>query len=185
MEFYKRARSPSARSQNDAIEYATLSLAGLKAKYNIVYEEFARCVRKTNPGARLPDHYDNIGWMKSLSSSEATVKSHLIHEIINMEASTRELTDAAAAAAAAAAADAAADAADAAAPLSHGQLVARHKQRVYQLERAHNAVDGFGPLTNEQRDAHKNRGGRTKRAKKAKRSHRHRHLKQRCRTRKH
>jgi len=115
-----------------------------------------------------------------------------------MEASIREMTDAKRAAADSAAADAAADAADAAAaqrnPYSHAELVNRHEARILELERRHNAGLGYGPKTNKELERYlssrhidnkKTRGGRTKRAKKAKRSHRHRHLKQRCRTRKH
>jgi len=208
-----RARSPSEQSNRDANKYATLTLTDLKTKYNMVYEEFARCV---NPGARLPEHYDKRGFTNSPlptvplvslfqrlhgmhQPSEDTVKSQLIHEIINMEASIREMTGAKRAAADAAAADAAAAAADAASadkPYSHAELVNRHEARVLGLQRRHNAVDGFGPLTKKELEIYLNRGygydhdkktkgGRTKRAKKAKRSHRHRHLKQRCRTRKH
>ena len=83
--------------------------------------------------------------------------------------------------------------------------------QVYERQREQNIRFGIGPFTNlqvamqrgtytedtappgavisfawQKGDRHyMDKGGRTKRAKKAKRSHRHRHLKQRCRTRKH
>jgi hypothetical protein len=211
-----RSRSPNIA---DREKYSKSTPAELKAKYNMVYEEFARCV---NPGARLPEHYDKRGFTNSPlptvplvsliqrlhgmhQPSEDTVKSQLIHEIINMEASIREMTGAKRAAADAAAADAAAAAAaDAAAAdtqhkskYSPSQLIYRHEARDLQAQRARNTVSGYGPMTDEELkrylssrhivDNKKNRGGRTKRAKKAKRSHRrrHRHFKQRCRTRKH
>lgn len=86
----------------------------------------------------------------------------------------------------------------------------KHDQ-VYERQRKQNRELGIGPFTNlqvamqrgtytedtappgapttfiwQRGDRHyMDKGGRTKRAKKAKRSHRHRHLKQRCRTRKH
>lgn len=86
-----------------------------------------------------------------------------------------------------------------------------HFGKVDEIQRQQNELLGFGRLTNPEvaiqqgtftedtappgavtryiwqrgRDRYKDKGGRTKRAKKAKRSHRYRHLKQRSRTRKH
>ena len=198
---HQRTRSPSKITARDTDEYNKLSKNDLKAKYNEVYSKFATYVAMYPRSERLPEHHDKRGLTKKISDWVFSAdRVQLVNEIIDMEARMREL-DAGAAQVAKAERIRHDEAGEG--YLTEKELVTKRMKEIIDSEnerqRAQNELLGFGPYTNlevvaNQQGAatssigfhsYKDKGGRTKRAKKAKRSHRYRHLKQRSRTRKH
>lgn len=201
---HQRSRSPDLISARDTDEYNKLRPADLKAKYDEVYAKFATYV-EMYPRERLPIHHNKRDWTKKISDWVFSDKVQLVNEIIDMEARMRELD---AGAAQVAKAERIRHAAAGEGHFTEAELVAQRMKEIIdsmnERQRVQNISLGIGPYTNlevvaMQRDTappgaatsfigdryYKDKGGRTKRAKKAKRSHRYRHLKQRSRTRKH
>ena len=196
---HQRTRSPDPITAMNIIEYTKLSPAALKAKYDEVYSKFAKYVAMY-PREQLPEHHDKRSWTKKVSSLVFSDSDHLLNKILYMEARMRDLD---AGAAQVAEAERGRHAAAGEGHFTEDELVAQRMKEIIDYEnarqRAQNELLGFGPYTNlelvaKQQGAatssigfnrYNDKGGRTKRAKKAKRSHRYRHLKQRSRTRKH